>query len=83
MYLKLPYAVMTKSNSCLVNKHSFPYSLDFYNPFVEGDIYTLKITLDEVCDIARRYVIIYPATVQVVEGEKENQFRCLVNDDAS
>lgn len=83
MYLKLPCAEMTKTNSYSISSIHFPFSMDFYNSMGEGEIRTLKVTADEVYDIARRYVIVYPSTIQLLEEDKGTGFRCLVNDDHS
>src|SRR5437763_6588219 len=83
MYLELPRAEMTKANSCLINKDFFPYSLDFYDSVGDGEIRTLKSVSEEVYDIARRYVIFYPSTVQLFEKETYTGFRILVNDETS
>lgn len=81
MYLKLPLAEMKKDDSCLVNPNYFPYKMDFYDSVGEGNIRTLKVTIEEVHDISRRYVLVYPSTIQLLEEEGRTRFRCLVNDE--
>lgn len=81
MYLELPHVEMTKANSCSINQIHFPLSLEFYDSIKEGEILTLKAAAEEIHDIARRYVVIYPSTVHLLEGQGYTGFRCLVNDD--
>lgn len=83
MWIELPRIEMTNENSCVINENAFPYSLDFYDSVGEGEVRTLKVVLDEICDIVRRYVILYPATVRLLEEERWTGFRCLVNDETA
>lgn len=85
MWFDLPQPKMDKSNSCLVQPYHFPYSLEWYSGAEEEEdgIRTLKVTADEIHDIARRFVIIYPSAIEPFEEETYRGFRCLVNDEAS
>lgn len=82
MLLQLPQFQMTDRNSEIIKDCFIPYPKGLYGCGKDVEsIRTLKSISGEVQDLLRRYVVIFPQAIEIIDEDEFIKYRCIVHDE--